>query len=292
MNRLLITPFLFVSFISAGVAAYLLWDSQFALLWLGTFIAAAPLPVSLLASSILGLSARQSPNLPLLQGITAGGLLLTLYSAVIGAEGNEAYGFAVVIGLFSVGFVQWYLRIYAPYNRTKSEGIVIGQPLPDLVFETVDGADMSSNDFVGHKTLIVFFRANWCPLCMTQIKQLLGRTDRLLAADVNVVFVSNQSTEHSKALKERMEFPEHFDILVDRDLRAAKQLGIEDIGGTPFGMAGYPVDTVMATVIALDEKGNVLFGDETDNYRRRPHPDTFLDMFDTPSATAATVQGV
>ena len=47
-------------------------------------------------------------------------------------------------------------------------------------------------------------------------------------------------------------------------------------------MPGYPNDTVMATVIALDEQGNVIFGDETDNYRRRPHPDTFLGVFETP----------
>ena len=45
-------------------------------------------------------------------------------------------------------------------------------------------------------------------------------------------------------------------------------------------MPGYPPDTVMATVIALDENGVVLFGDETDNYRVRPHPGMFLQVFD------------
>ena len=49
-------------------------------------------------------------------------------------------------------------------------------------------------------------------------------------------------------------------------------------------MPGFPVDTVMATVIALDEDGHVLFGDETDNYRLRPHPDTFLHVFEDASS--------
>ena len=44
-------------------------------------------------------------------------------------------------------------------------------------------------------------------------------------------------------------------------------------------MPGYPADTVMATAIALDAEGKVLFGDETDNYRVRPHPDTFMNVF-------------
>jgi len=70
------------------------------------------------------------------------------------------------------------------------------------------------------------------------------------------------------------------EIYQDEDLKAAKRLGIADIGGSPVGMPGFPPDTVMATVIALDEEGKVLFGDETDNYRRRPHPDSFLHLFE------------
>ena len=73
--------------------------------------------------------------------------------------------------------------------------------------------------------------------------------------------------------------PSHYEILQDDELRASRILRIADIGGSPVGMPGYPANTVMATVIALDEDGKVLFGDETDNYRRRPHPDTFLNVF-------------
>jgi hypothetical protein len=68
------------------------------------------------------------------------------------------------------------------------------------------------------------------------------------------------------------------EILVDTDLKAASALSIVDRGGTPPGMKGYPVDTVMATVIALDAEGKVTFGDETDNYRVRPHPDIFMSI--------------
>ena len=95
---------------------------------------------------------------------------------------------------------------------------------------------------------------------------------------------TNQGIENSTKLAKGLELPQHFEIFQDNDLRAAKTLGIEDIGGAPSGMSGYPVDTVMATVIALDETGRVLFGDETDNYRVRPHPDTFLHVFEDGSS--------
>lgn len=91
--------------------------------------------------------------------------------------------------------------------------------------------------------------------------------------------MSNQSVEHSTGLAQKLDLPSDFQILFDRDLRAAKRLEIQDEGGTPMGMVGYPRDTVMATVIALDEDGRVIFGDESDNYRVRPHPDTFMDVF-------------
>ena len=104
------------------------------------------------------------------------------------------------------------------------------------------------------------------------------RGGELAAASVQVKFVSNQSAALSRELAEELNLPDHMEILVDTALRAASALSIVDAGGTPPGMRGYPVDTVMATVVAIDEQGRVIFGDETGNYRVRPHPDTFMPV--------------
>ena len=148
-----------------------------------------------------------------------------------------------------------------------------------MPLKQLDGTEITSASFAGSKTLIVFFRANWCPFCMNQLKEVRAKADRLTKSTVKVKFISNQGIANSTRLAEKLNLPADFEILQDQDLRAAKALGVADIGGAPAGMPGYPADTVMATVIALDEKGSVLFGDETDNYRVRPHPDTFLDVF-------------
>ncbi len=45
-----------------------------------------------------------------------------------------------------------------------------------------------------------------------------------------------------------------------------------------MGMFGYESDTVFPTVIVLDAHGVVRWVDQTDNYRVRPKPDTFLPL--------------
>ena len=109
----------------------------------------------------------------------------------------------------------------------------------------------------------------------------LSRADYLAGAGVNVKFISNQPADSSVELARLLALPAHFEILFDRDLHAARALSIVDEGGTMIAALrkGFPRDTVMATVVALDERNRVIFGDESHNYRRRPHPDTFLPVF-------------
>ena len=43
-------------------------------------------------------------------------------------------------------------------------------------------------------------------------------------------------------------------------------------------MLGYDSDTVMPTVIITGKDGKIVWTHETDNYRVRPEPDTFLEV--------------
>ena len=81
-----------------------------------------------------------------------------------------------------------------------------------------------------------------------------------------------------KKLAEQYQVPFHF--WVDTENRAARMLGIDNKYGVPMGMPGYDPDTVFPTVVITDEEGEIIFVDETDNYRIRPEPQTFLDILD------------
>ncbi len=66
-------------------------------------------------------------------------------------------------------------------------------------------------------------------------------------------------------------------FLRDRHNEAAKKLGIFHRWGTPMGMQllEYESDTVLPTVILTNAEGNIVFTDQTDNYRIRPEPGVF-----------------
>ena len=90
--------------------------------------------------------------------------------------------------------------------------------------------------------------------------------------------ISGQPHEKTEALARRFDVP--FRYWVDVDLRAAKRLGIFHAGATPLGfeVLGYDSDGVLPTAIVVDAEGTILLADQTDNYRVRPEPQTFLDV--------------
>lgn len=281
MKTKFILPVILTNMLSGVGSAIMFWQSNYDPIWIGTLVSTLPLPFLLIVlTNLLGI-ARTSARLPLIQIMGFLGLGFVIYSFYSGqSTGTTGEFVALGLSVYGVLCVQWFVWVFSNYGREKSAAIVKGQKLPELTINRLDGSITTSSSFVGTKTLIVFFRANWCPFCMNQLKEVSAQADRLKQAGVQVKFISNQGLENSTKLKEKLNLPDHFEILQDDELRAAKTLGIEDIDGSPAGMPGYPKDTVMATVIALDEDGKVLFGDETDNYRVRPHPDTFLPVFE------------
>jgi peroxiredoxin len=97
--------------------------------------------------------------------------------------------------------------------------------------------------------------------------------------------VSPQSHANTRALAARHDVP--FRFLVDPDGRAAGQLGILHEAGVPLGIPGYAPDTVFPTAIVTDADGRILLADQTDNYRVRPEPWTFLAALDARTAGGA-----
>ena len=281
MKNTVILPLILINMLGGLGSAIMLWVSDGDLVWLGSMLTTLPLPFLLIVLTNAFGIARTSARLPIVQILSLSGVMIVAHHFLnVYEEISISQYLALALTLIGAVFVQWYVWSYSNYGRDKSAAIVKGQALPALQLSRLDGSALSSAASEGSKTLIVFSRANWCPFCMNQLKEVIARQERHSTQGVQVKFISNQGADLSKELAEKLNLPDHFEILQDDDLKAAKTLGIEDIGGTPAGMSAFPKDTVMATVIALDEKGRVIFGDETDNYRVRPHPDSFLPVFD------------
>lgn len=245
------------------------------LAWAGSLLATGSL-LGFFAWLMRGKAARTSAGLHAILALTAAGAVITLLAALRGGPLLPLL-YALVIGFDGcVAYVYWYSRFP---DRDRST-LAVGNPLPSFTLKSADGALIDSASLVGKVTLLLFYRGNWCPLCMAQIKEIAARYRELAERGVQVLLVSPQPQQHTQALATRFDAPMQF--LVDDDNAAAKALGIDAPNGLPMGLQamGYDRDTVLPTVLLIDHAGRIAWNHLTDNYRVRPEPDTFIEVID------------
>ncbi len=274
LKSILLMPLIFVLIGISGFAGFQLATGGSVLAWGGVLAAAIPLPLFITLLVATEAVARTSANLPSTLGVAGLGAVAAIAAAAQGAGALPA-----ALALLALAILLWYVFVYSRYGRQPSKALKVGEMLPDFELEDAAGQTISSADFRQGPSLFLFFRGNWCPLCMAQIKEVAAGYRQLEAQGVKVALVSPQPHAETAKLASKFDAPMHF--LVDKDLRAARALDIFAEGGTPMGVdaMGYGQDTVLPTIIATDRSGRVMFLDQTDNYRVRPEPETFLGLF-------------
>lgn len=278
LKSIFITVYATALFIAALQTLYMLAKSGFEWSWIGAAIALIP-AAGFFTWLMVADVARTPPNLTaMLMAAYAGTAISLIAWATAGPNAlSPGLAFLYAAGLGAAGFsayVFWYSR----FGRGENTVLAVGKPLPDFVLEDIEGSMVTSKSFRGKPTLFMFYRGNWCPLCMAQIKEVAERYRELTEYGVDVALVSPQSHDNTRTLANRFQVPFHF--LVDVEGRAATILDILSLDGTPWGMGalGYESDTVLPTVIMTNAAGEVIFADLTDNYRVRPEPDMFIDI--------------
>lgn len=271
-KSLLLTPFLLLLSGVTFFAIYAAATGPATLAWIGVAMAAAPLPAMVTYLMATEKIARTSANLPSAFAFSGLGFIFTIVGFAGVLQPIMAFG--------AMGVLAWYIFVYSRYGRSASKSLKMGEVLPAFTLERADGAIIPSTAFLQQPTLLLFYRGNWCPLCMAQIREVADAYKRLTAQGVEVVMVSPQPADETEKLAKKFDVP--FKFLIDRDLKAARTLDIFAQGGTPLGVdaMGYGTDTVLPTVVATDHRGRIIFLDQTDNYRVRPEPETFLAIFE------------
>ena len=239
----------------------------------GVLLTSGPIVVLIGRIMILEDRARTGNRLSGVFGAALVGLAIVISQYVMGDASIELIGIAGGMLLLYFGYDYWYARL----DRTQSR-IVVGKPLPEFVLYDTDGSEVLSSSMKGQPHILLFYRGNWCPLCVAQIKEVAARYNELKDKGVRVAMVSPQPESHTRKLAKK--FEASMDFLRDEGGTAAMALGISNKFGTPFGMQalGYESDTVLPTIIITDKDGVVQWSHETDNYRVRPEPDVFFDV--------------
>lgn len=261
------------------------------LAWLGAGMASLPLPL-LVGMLMLKPAARTSEFLPLHLLVMLGGVVIAgramytdfvnawqLYrefpSALVAAFNLSAESAPGIVALTATVVFLLYVFWYSRFGRFSDARIDVGSTLPEFEVHDLDGNVVRSSEFRGSPAVFLFYRGNWCPLCMAQIDELVERYQAMDDLGIAVCLISSQPHEQSKALAGKLGVP--FRFLVDTDNKAAEALDIKVLNGVPVGVPGnYEPDTVMPTLVVTSAGGTIVFSDQTDNYRVRPEPDIFL----------------
>lgn len=275
LKALFISLYPFLALLICGHALWLGWREGH-WLWLGVVMVNAPI-LFLLGLLVSRGPTRVSPYLPLATLCSWVGAAVTLLGTL--ALGNPCplawlYTAAGLLGLCA------YLFWYSPL-RGRTEGAPRpGQALPPLDFHDLEGNPVSSTSLLGAPAVLLFFRGNWCPVCMAQIRELCRRQPQLERRGARIVLISALPGKRTGRFARRLGVP--LEWWVDADLAAARRLRLLDPGGTPLGLEllGYPTDTVIPTVIITDARGDIRYVDMARNHRIRTEPTTFLRVLD------------
>ena len=257
---------------------------QFSLPWLGATLGALAIGFFFVIILALRPIARTKSNMPELTLFVVTTSLFVVVTSFLAPPLNTAViAIALINGGGWLAYIFWYSKFE---DRSNNQFLQVGQALPEFELENETGEKVSSHDYQGSATLWMFYRGNWCPLCMAQIREIAQQYQELAQKGVKVALISPQPHKHTRQLAQKMQVP--FDFLVDVKNQAARQLNILAENGLPKGMEvlGYDSDTVMPTVIMTNTQGKIIFADLTDNYRVRPEPATFLKVLDEQTEVA------
>jgi len=270
---------------TSAYGIYYLSTAGLNFIWLGTVLIS--LPVMLFISRIMMFKnvARTTAHFPLLTLVAIIGLGLSIYGYAISIsslssteESSIFNNVSIVLACTGFAFFILYNYWYSSLGRKLNQVLRLGKPLPRFEALDIQGKRINSTVFDGTPTVYIFFRGNWCPLCMAQIKEVATQYKQLTSLGAKVVLCAPQPEKNTQALADKFDVP--FIFLTDVDNRAAQALGIEMKNGLPAGMEmlGYEKDTLYPTVIITDATGSIIYSDLTNNYRIRPEPEDFIEV--------------
>lgn len=261
----------------AGYGIYQLLTNGLNLIWLGAVMTTLPIMIFIGRVMIFKDMARTSNHFPVLTVIAILGLGLAMFGFLQSAYSSKAEALLALVGFFSFILYNFW---YSSLGRTENKLLTSGTQLPKFSVTNNNGEVVSSESFIGNPAIYMFFRGNWCPLCMAQIKELVKKYQEISKTGAKVILISPQPVKNNQILAKKFNVP--FLFLTDINNKAAKVLNIEMNNGLPVGMEvlGYSKDTVLPTVIITNSLGKIVYSDDTNNYRIRPEPEEFIKVLE------------
>lgn len=170
--------------------------------------------------------------------------------------------------LISAAVFVCLLSFAAVAQRDKTDALKVGETAPD--FSLIDdGGETVALSSIKGATVIVFYRAYWCPFCLRQLADLRSlKQDGFTIVAISPDPINRLKETKSKVAKDgKGEIP--FALLSDPGSKTVNAYGVYD----PT-YAGQDVDGIPhPSIFILDKDRKVVWASVSMDYKKRPSVD-------------------
>jgi len=145
--------------------------------------------------------------------------------------------------------------------------IAVGERAPDFTLRNQDGEKVSLSDFRGRKVLLVFYPADFSPVCSDQLAIYQEVKPEIDAKDVEVIGISVDSAWAHRAYREKLGL--EFTLLADFEPKGEV--------ARAYGTYNDRFGTANRTLVLIDEEGVVAWTHEADNPGEFPGANVIFD---------------
>ena len=168
----------------------------------------------------------------------------------------------------------WYWR---RGGRKTPDALAPGKSLPLFIAYDEQGNKLDSSTLDGAPAVVLFVRGGWCPFCSSQVKDLTSYYKEINALGARLILVTPEPLETTRRVADIFEVD--FDFWLDRNLSAARALGLLHSGAVPGKHRdAFGKDTIWPTALVVDATGVIRHTELSKRIVDRPNPKMLLGI--------------
>jgi len=111
-------------------------------------------------------------------------------------------------------------------QQEQSSRVELGQEAPDFNAQDLRGEKVSlKSQIENQKTLLLFYRGGWCPICNKQLAGLAQDYDKFRALNTKIVAVSSDEPQKGEELLKKLRLP--YTLLSDPNFEAIDRYSVK-----------------------------------------------------------------
>lgn len=154
--------------------------------------------------------------------------------------------------------------------------VEVGEAAPDFVGQGVEGSKVSLKSLIGDgKTVLLFYRGGWCPICNKQLASLSEQYPRFRDLNAKIVAVSSEEVGKGKELLKKLNLP--YTLLSDPNFEGIDRYGVRAENRDMLAKMKRVRSYATPSVFIIDEQGIVRYKYVGKDAGDRPKNDTLLE---------------